>query len=150
MAFWKRSDDPWDRKPGQRPSETVWRETGHAEEKEVPLVEKSVENVENSPKTGEICPWCGEMMLSGHIYGGRDGTLWREGARQRLLDSLFAQQSPRQLNVRGDKPSWYCEKCEKLVISASGLEIPVAEQRTSFHEYVDQWNESEARRKKGD
>lgn len=150
MAFWKKSDDPWDRKPGKRPTETACRGTGAAEEKEVPLVEKSVENVENSPKTGEICPWCGEMMLSGYIYSGRDGTWWREGERQGLLDSLFAEQIPRQLNVRGDKPSWYCEKCEKLVISASGLETPVAEQRTSFHEYVDQWNESEARRKKGD
>ena len=150
MAFWKKSDDPWDRKPGTRRAETAWWESEPTEEKEVPLVENLVENVENSPKTGEKCPWCGEMMLSGHVYGGRDGAWWKEGERQGLLDSLFAEQSPRQLTLLGDKPSWYYEKCEKLVISASGLEIPVAEQRTSFHEYVDQWNESEARRKKGD
>ena len=52
-------------------------ETGGAEEKEVPLVEKSVETVENSPKIGKNCPWCGEIMRVGSICSRRNGA-WRK------------------------------------------------------------------------
>ena len=77
MAFWKKSEDPWDRKPERKPMETVWRETEPAEEKDVPMEEKSVENVENSPKTGKNCLWCGEIMRVGSICSRRNGA-WRK------------------------------------------------------------------------
>ena len=87
-------------------------------------------------------------MLMGHIYGGRDGTMWREGERKSAFVALFDDFSPRQMRISGTTPSWYCEQCERLVVTAAGLALPVAEQKTSFHEYVDQWNAAEEKRKK--
>ena len=147
MAFWKKSDDPWDRKPGRQ--QTNWYENEPAAEPEPESpVGAASGRPESALEAAEKCPWCGAPMLMGHLYSGRDATIWKEGGRKGLLDTLFDETSPRRMVIRGEGPSWYCEKCERLVVHASGLEIPVAEQTTSFHEYVDQWNAAEEKRKK--
>ena len=58
MAFWKKSDDPWDRKP-EKKTGAAWREPPEPREEVVPVVENCVENVEKSVETVEVCPWCG-------------------------------------------------------------------------------------------
>ena len=68
MAFWKKSDDPWDRKPEKR-QETTWYEQDAppAEEKrELTPEEQRIRNIIEGPKatpvTPEQCPWCGKDM----------------------------------------------------------------------------------------
>ena len=72
MAFWKKSEDPWDRKPEKKaaapapaPEPPAWAQ-----------VNKAPESID--------CPWCGAPMLGGFLYGGgRSGSMqWREGPWQ--------------------------------------------------------------------
>ena len=81
MAFWKKSDDPWDmdpakerakrdREPIENPLDALrdWNE-----ERKAKAAEKQAE-LEAQPK--EICPWCGREMERGYFPGGRDGITW--------------------------------------------------------------------------
>ena len=145
MAFWKKSDDPWDKKPGRQttnwyenetPAESVPEDSAGADSSCQP----------ESAGAAEICPWCGGEMVMGHLDGGRDATIWREGERKGPWGLLFSDTTPRQMTIKESKPSWYCETCGKLVVSASGLDLPIAQQKTSFHEYVDQWKAAEEKK----
>ena len=144
MAFWKKSDDPWDRKPGKQTTNWYENETPAVEN---PAAEDPVGAESGRPPeraaAAEKCPWCGGEMLMGHLDGGRDATIWREGERKGPWGLLFSDTTPRQMTIKESEPSWYCEKCGKLVVSASGLDLPIAQQKTSFHEYVDQWKAAE-------
>ncbi len=152
MAFWKKSDDPWDRKPGkQKKAETAWWEQDpvvtEPVETAAETVEKSVESVENTEKRGmESCPWCGGEMVSGRLSSGRDGIYWREGAEpERLLEFLMEGGE----RLRPDR-AWRCRGCGRVVFTLQGSGT-LWEEKTSFHEYVDQWNameEQERRSKK--
>ena len=142
MAFWKKSDDPWDRKPEKR-KETVWYEQDAP--KEVNSVgEDTIRPIEDA-ELAECCPWCGKPMLLGHVDGGRDAVFWKEGKWKSVLVALFDEHTPRQMRIKDTAAVWYCETCEKLIAAVSGLALPVAQQKTSFHEYLDQWKETEAR-----
>ena len=84
MAFWKRkSEDPWDQKPEKRPDAQIPAWYRH-EEPAAP----------QEPPVGELCPWCGQPMVAGTLYGqsrgagGINGLQWREGGYQGFLDSL--------------------------------------------------------------
>ena len=134
MAFWKKSEDPWDMDPKKRKkeSETTWWEQDvpaeatqqeslkdvwkslfpQKQEREVPL-----------PDAAEKCPWCGKDMEWGMIDGGRElAVMWRnyrsvgplglprpEGGKEYdLLDEGSG--------LRGVKTVWLCEDCGKMVL----------------------------------
>ena len=72
MAFWKKSEDPWDvdpararakREPIETPLDTLrdWNE-----ERKAKAAEKQAE-LEAQPK--EVCPWCGREMERGCLQG---------------------------------------------------------------------------------
>lgn len=63
MAFWKKSDDPWDRKPEKKTQAAWWEQPAPGEEV-VPSVEKPVENVEKDVEAVEVCPWCGGEQVA--------------------------------------------------------------------------------------
>lgn len=149
MAFWKKSEDPWDMDPGKRKKQTGWYET-HASVETPPappvpeVVEKAVENVENSEKEqAEVCPRCGGEMAPGRLSSGRDDIVWRDGAEpERFVDFLMEGGE----RIRPDR-AWRCRKCNRVVFTLKDQLTPWTE-KTSFHEYVDQWNEREEREKK--
>ena len=144
MAFWRKSDDPWDRKPEKRQETTRY-------EQDTPETEPAgADTIRPSERAegAETCPWCGKPMLMGHIDGGRDAVFWKEGKWKSAFVALFDEHTPRQMRIKEAAPVWYCETCEQLVAAVSGLALPVAAQKTSFHEYLDQWNAAEEKRKK--
>ena len=55
MAFRKKSNDPWDRKPEKRPAP----EPKAAEPPAWAQVKK--------PPEEQFCPWCGARMLAGNL-----------------------------------------------------------------------------------
>ena len=68
MAFWKKSDDPWDRKPEKQ--QTIWRENDAPAEPAPPSEpdrltpkEERIRNIIEGPKAAPVvpekCPWCG-------------------------------------------------------------------------------------------
>ena len=67
MAFWKKSDDPWDRKPEKR-EETTWYEPPPAEEEkeltpEAQRIRDIIEGPKATPVTPEKCPWCSKDIV---------------------------------------------------------------------------------------
>ena len=154
MAFWKKkSDDPWDCVPEKRreTEETLAQEvTAQELTAEELRIRSIIEGQQKEETAAEICPRCGKEMLMGYLYGGRDAVRWKEGERKSSFVSLFDEEVSRQMVIRESLPSWYCENCKKLTLDASGLELPVSAQRTSFHEYVDQWKEVEKREREED
>ena len=122
MAFWKKSEDPWDMKPksvgtvnpvtpdrDEEPetlmdSLKAWNETRKEEKerKKVPL----------PPMT---CPWCGKEMEPAYLNGGRDGVYWHKERPEVLFGNLEAE----RLDTDGTfwnryKLAWYCPACRKL------------------------------------
>ena len=83
MAFWKKSEDPWDIAPDQR------RTASEPEEKEPGLLDSlredwdamqaaRQEKREKLRLPPEKCPWCGEDMEQGFLMSGR-GVFWYRG-----------------------------------------------------------------------
>ena len=96
MAFWSKSDDPWDRKPEK--GETRWREQDvpapqEAEQQE-PTAEQQrirriIEGPAPAPESAENCPWCGGQMKQVSIYTDKDFLRWRFGEPGGLFDSDY-------------------------------------------------------------
>ena len=124
MAFWKKSEDPWDqdmdkRRPaaGEEAAEKdgdtgsilqdlrAWNEARKAEKAR-----------RETPPAPIPCPWCGKEMEVGYLVGGRDYVRLvrqRPGALRLAEDALY---------IRGDgtfwcdyKIAWTCPDCRKLV-----------------------------------
>lgn len=124
MAFWKKSEDPWDqnmdkRRPaaGEEAAEKgtddgsllddlrAWNEARKAEKAR-----------RETPPAPIPCPWCGKEMEVGYLCGGRDYVRLvrqRPGALRIAEDALY---------IRGDgtfwcdyKIAWTCPDCRKLV-----------------------------------
>lgn len=130
MAFWKKSDDPWDRKPGkQKKAETAWWEQDpvvtEPVETAAETVEKSVESVENTEKRGmESCPWCGGEMDVGYLTGGQEGARWQSW-KPMGLKGLFPPSDGEYWSILTERnglssfqTAWYCRACEKIVFHA--------------------------------
>ena len=134
MAFWKKSDDPWDIDPEKRKkkNEAVWREevpAEHSQQESLGDVWKSLfpqkqEREESLPDTAEKCPWCGKDMEWGVIGGGgRDSSvIWRNWQPKGLLD-LAGTGNGKMFDLldegsgmRWFKTVWLCEDCGKLVL----------------------------------
>ncbi len=127
MAFWKKSEDPWDvdpararakREPIETPLDTLrdWNE-----ERKAKAAEKQAE-LEAQPK--EVCPWCGREMERGCLQGSR-GVYWYPGLRTASAAwwGPGAIEESFQVDDEGDflkgtyKTAWYCRSCKKMVFS---------------------------------
>lgn len=141
MAFWKKSEDPWDADPARA------REKREREPVENPLdalrdwneerrAKAAAKRAEWEAQPKEICPWCGREMERGCLQGGR-GIYWYTG---KPSASAFWW-SPRifeesiQVDDEGDllkgtyKTAWYCRECGKVVFSLP----PKAGESDSWH-----------------
>lgn len=158
MAFWKKSDDPWDRKPEKR-EETTWYEPPPAEEEkeltpEAQRIRDIIEGPKATPVTPEKCPWCSKDMERVSIYA-RGGTVcWRKGEPGRWLDDdQVLQDAVESIWDIPRKWAWYCESCGKMTVAVPKPKTPLNDPN-SFADYARQWKEreereqEEARRKK--
>ncbi len=135
MPFWKKSDDPWDRRPGSPP---VPREEPEAAE-ESPLealrdlgekVKSAVDGLrEPKPEEPEApperCPWCQGPMERGYLYGR--GFVYWQRTRPKLLSLTGLGADAWVLNTEGGfggtsyHTMWYCPACEKMTLDVSDL-----------------------------
>lgn len=140
MAFWKQSDDPWDRKPDKRPvpeppesqepqgnpldSLKAWNEDRKAKAKEK-------EEAKRLPP--EKCPWCGKDMEQGFMIGGRGCVSWYPGIYK--TDFFRSPSDADSINVQDEgsiwsglyKTTWLCRDCKKAVFN-----MPDPEAQTDF------------------
>ncbi|MDY5613387.1 PF20097 family protein [Dysosmobacter sp.] len=125
MAFWKKSEDPWDMEP--RPVGTVSPVTPDRDEEPETLLE-SVRDWAEKKRSAEKdqltlppekCPWCGREMEQGFLNGGR-GVYWTRGVPDTKTKWLGAG-AENQLRVDEEgalftyRTAWYCPDCRKLV-----------------------------------
>ena len=120
MAFWEKSEDPWDMDPEKRKraQTTFYEEEASAEEKtewKLPWKKEKAEIVEEPPM---VCPWCGETMTKGYLTSGRDAVVWGEQKPTALLGMAFIDTVT--ISNEGFMPSyktcWHCKPCRKLVV----------------------------------
>lgn len=144
MAFWKKSEDPWDIDPEKRKKQTTaafWENDAPAETdpvgaasgrpEEAPRGQSLGESIkgffggkkEDAPITPEKCPWCGKDMEWGRIDGGRDySVMWRNWKPRGFL-GLSQPDNAREIDLldEGDglrcyKTIWYCRDCGKMTL----------------------------------
>lgn len=124
MAFWKKSEDPWDLDPDKRrpaAGEEAAEKDGDAgsllQDLRAWNEARKAEKVRRETPPAPIpCPWCGKEMEVGYLVGGRDYVRLvrqRPGALRLAEDALY---------IRGDgtfwcdyKIAWTCPDCRKLV-----------------------------------
>ena len=137
MAFWKKSEAPWDmdpakkrakqeREPIENPLNTLrdW-----SEERRAKAAAKQAE-WEAQPK--EVCPWCGKEMERGYLAASRSGIIWTPGRMTTRAAWIGPSREVRDRRLQVDnegflanyKTTWYCEDCKKMTIDASGLLSP--------------------------
>lgn len=129
MAFWEKSEDPWDIDPAKRKREqTTWsvpqevsglEENGEDESflSEVAgLFKKKPDPIENLPDM--VCPWCGKEMTKGYLTGGRDMIRWSAEKPGAVFGSAFLDTVDIQSEgvLSNYKTSWYCASCRRLVV----------------------------------
>jgi len=129
MAFWKKSDDPWDRKP-VKTTYTTFEEEPKEEEKGLlqewrdeirdwqDKKKAAAEAEANMPP--EICPWCGKEMEKGYLTGYRGGHAeWSTKKPGVLFGNAFAEESI-VVTDEGDmtsyKTCWYCRDCSRMTM----------------------------------
>ena len=128
MAFWKKSDDPWDRKP-TKPTYTAFEE--EPKEKEKGLLEEmrteirdwqekkkaAAEAEANMP--AEICSWCGKEMDKGYLSAG-SVVSWTPTKPGVLFGNTFADESivvTDEGSMVSYKLCWYCRDCNKMTMT---------------------------------
>ena len=129
MAFFKKSNDPWDIDPEKRKRERE-REVRKAERQQEPgLLDELKEwnearkakraAEENEPP--EKCPWCGKDMEKTYLVGGDGRISWTRKKPHPVLGTGLDDCS--NLNDGGVwnryKKAWFCEDCRKLVTDIS-------------------------------
>lgn len=140
MPFWKKSEDPWDKKDGiskppKEPKESPI-DTLKAWNEERKAAAKEREAAKRLPP--EKCPWCGKDMEQGYIMGGRDVVRWYSGTYKfDLFRGLEVVDSFSILDEGGPfigyyKVAWLCRECGKMV-----FDIPEAERVYNFPEAQD-------------
>ena len=120
MAFWKKSEDPWDIDPEKRRREPTafCEETPPVEEKKGWKLPWNKEKPEPEEELPVICPWCGEAMTKGYLTSGRDAVVWGEQKPTALLGMAFVD----ALTITDEgfvppyKTCWHCKPCRKLVV----------------------------------
>ena len=130
MAFWKKSEDPWDMDPSKKKREptvyhTVPEEvSGLKDEPEdegflaevAGLFKKKSDPLEELPPMN--CPWCGKEMTKGYLMGGRDAMRWSVEKPGTIFGSAFLD----TVQIRDEdiwnnyKTCWHCIPCRRLVV----------------------------------
>ena len=141
MAFWKKSEDPWDIDPNQRrtASEPAEKAPGLLDTLRGDWDAMQAEWQEKREKLRlppEKCPWCGEDMEQGFLMGGR-GVFWYRGTPD-IKTSLFG--APNEDTIRVDTEgflntyhtAWYCPACKKMTIDASDLQTEAEKNQMAF------------------
>ena len=141
MAFWKKSEDPWDIDPNQRrtASEPAEKAPGLLDTLRGDWDAMRAEWQEKREKLRlppEKCPWCGEDMEQGFLMGGR-GVFWYRGTPN-IKTSLFG--APNEDTIRVDTEgflntyhtAWYCPACKKMTIDASDLQTEAEKNQMAF------------------
>ena len=137
MAFWKKSEDPWDIDPEKRKREQApvtfetAQETERREEDESILSEiaglfkKKPDPIESLPDM--TCPWCGKEMTKGYLMGGRDRVCWSAEKPGGFFGSAFLETVEiRDPDVWNNyKTCWHCIPCRRLVV-----DVPEQEEET--------------------
>ena len=102
MAFWKKKLDE------ERPV---------APEKTGPVPDWYRKEEPPEPMT---CPWCGNSMVYGTLYGRSRGSAgvgsleWLEGGYRSWLDKLAFTE--RKIDLGLYETAWYCEACRKMTL----------------------------------
>lgn len=139
MAFWKKSEDPWDIDPNKRrPTQTFYvNEETETEEGPglVDVVKQWGEklNAAASKETllpPETCPRCGKEMLQGYIVATKQ-IWWVPGApsiRKKWIgpkreDCLLVDDEGAIFTY---KTTWHCPACQWMYINAEGMEPPMS------------------------
>lgn len=150
MAFWKKSEDPWDIDPEKRKKQKAdLYERERSTDRDAPEPEGNglldaareqwtrwrKERREALRLPPEPCPWCGKDMEQGFLNGGK-GIFWHRGIPDtgaRWLGTGSADTM--RVDVEGVlatyKTAWYCPACEKLVLDASDMETRLEESSAS-------------------
>lgn len=129
MAFWKKSDDPWDVDPARE------REKREREPIVTPLdsfrdwngerrARAAARQAEWAAQPKEVCPWCGREMELGCLQGSRR-VYWYPGPRTASAAwwGPGAIEESFQVDDEGDllrgtyKTAWYCRSCKRMVFS---------------------------------
>lgn len=131
MAFWKKSDDPWDRKPVKTTYTTFEEEPKEAEKG---LLEEWRDEIqdwrEKKKATAEVeanmppekCPWCGKEMDKGYLISGKGGSYieWTTKKPKPFWGTAFSGETPLVVSDEGDmvtyKTCWYCRDCCKMTM----------------------------------
>ena len=121
MAFWKKSEDPWDIDPEKKkkaPIAVVEMETECVLETEGVLAGSFKKNpAEEAGEESLICPCCGQKMTKGYLLGGRDRLRLSDQKPTAFLGSLghdtvdFSDEG----FLVTHKSCWQCKTCRKLV-----------------------------------
>lgn len=148
MAFWKKSEDPWDVDPDKR-RPTVWEE--ETEEKPDAVCSENTSQVwtEKSPDEEKeeesadpmTCPWCGKKMELGYLYS-KECILWVDQEPGAFLGVLSAG---REIYVSDEgviaqyKKCWHCSACGRLVVQLSNEARPSSQECwDEFRRYAEQ------------
>ena len=125
MAFWKKSEDPWDMKAG--PMGTASPAAPARDEKPEPSMDsvrnwvekKRAAKAEKLMLPAETCPWCGREMEQGFLSGGR-GVYWVRGIPDTKTKWLGAGEgNTLRVGTEGVlytyQTAWACRNCHRLV-----------------------------------
>ncbi len=127
MAFWRKSEDPWDMEP--RPVGTVSPVTPDRDEEPETLADslkawnearKEKKARREEPLPPMTCPWCGKEMETGYLMGNR-GIWWapgRPGTWAKWVSAAAAEGAV-QVDTEGAlftyQTAWACQGCRRLV-----------------------------------
>ena len=143
MAFWKKSEDPWDIDPNQAPARlqnrrkkppVCWIPSGGIGT----LCGRNGRRHGKSLKLPpEKCPWCGKDMEQGFLMGGR-GVVWHRGIPAgKALWLRPGRENIMRVDTQGDiltayHTAWYCPECKKMTIDAADLQTEAERNQAAF------------------
>lgn len=125
MAFWKKSEDPWDVEPEKRrpvPAENGEKGPGLLDQlQDWNEARKAEKARRETPPPPIPCPWCGKTMETGYLMGNR-GIWWAPGRPDAWAKwvSVAAAEGAFQVDTEGGlatyRTAWHCPDCGKLVL----------------------------------
>lgn len=143
MAFWKKSEDPWDVDPDKRRS-TVWEEETESDpdaERPADAPQAGAEENREGSAASMDCPWCGREMELGYLYS-KECILWVDQEPGAFLGVLSAG---REIYVSDEgviaqyKKCWHCSACGRLVVQLSNEARPSSQECwDEFRRYAEQ------------
>ncbi len=132
MAFWKKSDDPWDRKPVKTTYTTFEEEPKEEEKGFFESIREDVTEWQEKKKAAaeaeanmppEVCPWCGREMEKGYLIGGGGyGVQWSTKKPGVILGTAFHEDTvvvSDEGSMTSYKTCWYCRDCQKMTMTVT-------------------------------